>query len=118
MLRQFGRCSLLWTVAALAVSQGAGAQHAPALDYPPPVRGNTVDDYHGTSVPDPYRGMEELDSAATRAWVASEAQLTDRYLDALPGHDRLQSRLLQVFNYKPFGVAVPARGALFSTPHT
>jgi len=108
----------LWILAVLAVSQAAGAQHAQSFAYPPAVRGDAVDDYHGTSVPDPYRGMEELDSAATRAWVASEAQLTDRYLDALPGRDRLQSRLAKLFNYERFGVPFQAQGRYFYTRNT
>jgi prolyl oligopeptidase len=106
---------MLAMVELLAVSQGAGAQHSRSFDYPPAVRGSTVDDYHGTSVPDPYRSMEELDSAATRAWVASESQLTDRYIGALPGRDRLRLRLAKLFNYERFGVPFQAHGRYFYT---
>ena len=115
MLRQPGRCSVVWIFAVLAVSQGAGAQGPRTFDYPPAVRGSTVDDYHGTSVPDPYRSMEELDSAATHAWVASESQLTDRYISALPGRERLRVRLAKLFNYERFGVPFQAHGRYFYT---
>jgi prolyl oligopeptidase len=115
MLRQRGRCSVVWIFAVLAVSQGAGAQGPRTFDYPPAVRGSTVDDYHGTSVPDPYRSMEELDSAATHAWVASESQLTDRYISALPGRERLRVRLAKLFNYERFGVPFQAHGRYFYT---
>jgi prolyl oligopeptidase len=115
MLRQPGRCSVVWIFAVLAVSQGAGAQDPRTFDYPPAVRGSTVDDYHGTSVPDPYRSMEELDSAATHAWVASESQLTDRYISALPGRERLRVRLAKLFNYERFGVPFQAHGRYFYT---
>ncbi len=83
------------------------------LTYPAPARGTTIDDYHGTRVPDPYRGLEDLDSLATRAWVGAEAQLTDRYLAKLPDRDRLRSRLATLFNYERFGVPFQAHGRYF-----
>jgi prolyl oligopeptidase len=83
------------------------------LDYPVPVRAPTIDDYHGTRVPDPYRGLEDLDSAATRAWVTAESRLTDRYLARLPDRDRLRSRLTSLFNYERFGVPFQARERYF-----
>ena len=86
-----------------------------AFDYPPAARGTTVDDYHGTLVPDPYRGLEDLDSAATRAWVGAEAKLTDRYLAALPRRDALRSRLAKLYDYERFGVPFLAHGRIFYT---
>jgi prolyl oligopeptidase len=75
-----------------------------ALSYPTPPRDAIVDDYHGTPVPDPYRGLEDLDSPATRAWVAAEARLTTRYLTTLPNRGRLRSRLAKLFDYERFGL--------------
>ncbi len=98
-----------------ALGGGAAAQSPPGLAYPPAVRGTTVDDYHGTLVPDPYRGLEDLDSTATRAWVDAEAKLTDRYLAALPGRDALRSRLEKLYDYERFGVPFVARGRVFFT---
>ena len=83
------------------------------LDYPAAMRGSTVDDYPGVRVPDPYRGLEDIDSAATRAWVRAEGELTDRYLAALPQRDRLRSRLAKLFNYERFGVPFQASGHYF-----
>lgn len=97
----------------LALSQRAGAQLAQHLDYPPASRGTTIDDYHGTSVPDPYRGLEHLDSAATRGWIAAESQLTDRYLATLPGRAELRSRLTKLFDYERFGIPFHAHGRTF-----
>jgi prolyl oligopeptidase len=87
--------------------------YSETLEYPAPARGTAVDDYHGTRVPDPYRGLEDLDSPATRAWVGAEAQLTDRFLAKLPDRDRLRARLATLFDYERFGVPFKARGRYF-----
>src|SRR4051794_35755592 len=47
----------------------AGARR---LAYPPARRLEHVDLLHGVPVADPYRWLEDLDSAETRAWVAAE----------------------------------------------
>ncbi len=98
-----------------ALGGRAGGQSPPDLEYPPAVRGTAVDDYRGTLVPDPYRGLEDLDSTATRAWVELEAKLTDRYLAALPGRDALRSRLAKLYDYERFGVPFLAHGRVFYT---
>ena len=43
-----------------------------------------VDDYHGTKVADPYRPLEDPDSAPTRAWIEAENKLTFGYLEEIP----------------------------------
>jgi prolyl oligopeptidase len=80
------------------------AHVAPGLSYPPTAKGDVVDDYHGTSVADPYRWLENADSAETRAWVEAQNQLTFGYLEKLPARARLQQRLTQLWNYEKYGV--------------
>ncbi len=109
------RSSLLVVVCVATLSFVMAAPAPKRLDYPRPVRGDTVDNYHGTMVPDPYRGLEDLDSAATRSWVAAQAQLTNSYLAALPGRERLRSRLSQLVNYERFGAPFQAGGKYFYT---
>jgi prolyl oligopeptidase len=82
--------------------------HAPSkISYPESPRGDQVDDYHGVRVADPYRWLEDLDSDATRAWVAAENRVTSSYLAALPARPALEQRLTELWNYERFGV--PAR---------
>jgi prolyl oligopeptidase len=52
------------------------AEAAKAYAYPPAAKGDVVDDYNGTRVPDPYRWLEKADDPATTAWVAAENSLT------------------------------------------
>ena len=53
------------------------------LKYPSPRKGNTVDTYFGTKVPDPYRWMEDLNSPEVKQWVEAENTVTFKYLDSL-----------------------------------
>ena len=52
--------------------------------YPEAPRSDTVDDYHGTKVADPYRPLEDPDAPATRAWVEAENKVTFRFLESIP----------------------------------
>ena len=69
-------------------AEDSSANSEDPLNYPPARRDSHVDDYHGEKVADPYRWMEELDSAETKAWVKAEAELTDSYLEKIPARKR------------------------------
>ena len=78
----------------------------PKLQYPPIARGDVVDEYHGTRVPDPYRGFEDPNAQSTRDWVAAENALAQPYLERLPQRAWLGERLKQLWNYDRFGTPV------------
>ena len=61
-----------------------------------------TDDYHGTKVADPYRWLEDLDSADTRAWIDAQNKVTFDYLGKIAGRDRLKQRLTQLWNYERY----------------
>src|SRR4051812_18786816 len=81
----------------------AAAQNVP-MDYPPAPRGDHVDVYHGTKVPDPYRWLEDLDSPQTTAWVEAENKLTFGFLETLPQRTAFRERLTKLWNYERIGV--------------
>ncbi|MFM8337181.1 MAG: S9 family peptidase, partial [Opitutaceae bacterium] len=83
--------------------------------YPPSKAGSVVDDYHGTRVPDPYRWLEELDSAETTAWVAAQNRLTQGFLGSLPGVAAFRERLTKLWNYPRAGVPFREGGRTFFT---
>jgi prolyl oligopeptidase len=72
---------------------------SPAWHYPPAPRGGVVDDYFGTKVADPYRWLEDLDSPATRDWVAAENKLTLEFLRRLPQRAAFNARLTAWWDY-------------------
>jgi prolyl oligopeptidase len=69
------------------------------LRYPQPRKADVVDSYFGTPVEDPYRWMEDLNSAEVKQWVDAENAVTFKYLDALPLRDQLKTRITELWNY-------------------
>ncbi|QNH61985.1 prolyl oligopeptidase family serine peptidase [Hymenobacter sediminicola] len=74
------------------------------LKYPDTKKVDQKDDYFGTSVADPYRWLEDLDSPETKAWVAAENKVTFDYLGKIPFHGQIQERLTKLWNYEKFGI--------------
>jgi len=72
------------------------------LDYPQTRKDDQVDDYHGTKVPDPYRWLEDDNSAETAKWVEAENRVTFGYLEKIPYRAQVRARLEQLFNYPKY----------------
>jgi prolyl oligopeptidase len=89
-----------------------------ALTYPTSARADVVDDYHGTKVSDPYRWLEDLDSAAVAEWVAAQNAVTDAYLASLPLRSALTARLTELWDYTRVGLPVVESGQLFYARNT
>jgi prolyl oligopeptidase len=85
------------------------------LNYPAAQRGDVVDDYFGTKVPDPYRGFEQLDSEQTKQWVNAENALTRPILEKLPTREWVKQRLTQLWAYERYGVAHKAGSHYYFT---
>ncbi len=82
---------------ALIASMVVSAQ---GLQYPKTAKGNTVDNYFGVKVADPYRWLENDTSAQTAAWVKAENQVTNAYLQKIPFRGKLLNRLTELANYE------------------
>lgn len=88
---------------------------AQQLDYPQTRMTDQVDDYHGTKVVDPYRWLEDDNSAETAKWVEAENKLTFAYLDKIPYRADVKKRLEQLYNYPKFTPPFQKGGLLFYT---
>ena len=60
------------------------------------------DDYHGTSIADPYRWLEDDHSDETKSWVKAQNQLTNKYLDHIPFREDVKNRLTGLWNYEKY----------------
>ena len=85
------------------------------LVYPITARGNVSDDYNGKKVDDPFRWLEDLNSQATRDWVAAQNRVAEPRLASLPQRAWVKQRLLQLWSYERFNTPVKEGGRYFFT---
>lgn len=72
----------------------------PKLKYPASRNSGQADEFFGIRVADPYRWLEDADSAETRAWIEAQNKLTFAYLDGIPERARIKKRLTQIWDYE------------------
>lgn len=100
------------TIAALAAGALTWAAAASA-DYPKTPAVEQRDKYFGTEVADPYRWLEEETSGEVKAWVGAQNSLALPQLKELPGWDRLNSWLTELWQYERYTVPFKKAGRYF-----
>jgi len=83
------------------------------LTYPVAKTVDQRDDYHGTVVADPYRWLEDVDSAETHAWVEAENEVTFGFLDGIPQRDTFRERLTEIWDYTRYSAPFKKAGRTF-----
>lgn len=73
------------------------------LNYPETKKVDTVTNYFGTEVKDPYRWLEDDRSKETEEWVKAENAVTFDYLAKIPYRKELNKRLTELWNYEKLG---------------
>lgn len=73
---------------------------AQSIVYPVTEKGDVVDTYFGTAVPDPYRWLEDDLSEQTAKWVVMQNEVTFGYLDKIPFRKKVQDRITRLWNYE------------------
>jgi prolyl oligopeptidase len=96
---------VLWGCGAAAVGSAAGP-----LAYPAARRANVVEVLHGERVADPYRWLEDLGAAETRAWVAAERAVTRRWFEGVPSRARIARELAAARDFERTAFAPKKRG--------
>ncbi|HEY2414003.1 MAG TPA: prolyl oligopeptidase family serine peptidase [Pirellulaceae bacterium] len=125
------RLLIYWGLAAVVVASASAAPrrryHAPVyapppaqfqamrLTYPQTKKVDHVDDYHGTQVADPYRWLEDLDSAETKKWVEDQNKVTFSWLAQVPARETIRQRLTTLWNYERYGLPHKKGGRYFYT---
>src|SRR6476660_6277700 len=97
----------------LALAATVNAQTPSRLAYPVAAKGTQVDDYHGTSIADPYRWLENTDSPETKAWVEAENRVSFSYLAAIPERNAIRDRLTKLWDYPKYFAPTKTGDLLF-----
>ncbi|ARU39697.1 hypothetical protein CCB80_00480 [Armatimonadetes bacterium Uphvl-Ar1] len=75
--------------------------------YPPTKTVNHTDTYHGITVADPYRWLEQpITTPEVKAWADAQNELTNRFLNQIPNRKPLLDELLRRVNYERFDIPV------------
>ena len=111
------RLPVLALLLSFARTMSAQTTSAP-LAYPAAARGTQVDDYHGTSIADPYRWLEDVDAPATKAWVEAQNGLTDSFLATIPERPAIKARLTALWNYARYSAPFKENGRYFYFQNT
>src|ERR1700733_11318954 len=65
-----------------------------SVQAPPPTPVEPVTEIlHGVQISDPYRWLEEQNSARTREWLEEQAAYTRAYFAAIPDRERIRARV-------------------------
>jgi prolyl oligopeptidase len=75
---------------------------AQKLEYPQTKKVEQTDNYHGTKIADPYRWLEDDNSAETKAWVEAQNKVTFAYLNRIPEREQIKKRLTELWNYEKY----------------
>ena len=101
---------------AFGVSQAAdpaACTSGSALTYPVTAKVAQSDNYHGTTVADPYRWLEDANSAETKGWVDAQNAVTQAYLGQIPQREAIRQRLTKLWNYERY--SVPSAASVFGS---
>ncbi|MFM8430522.1 MAG: S9 family peptidase, partial [Holophagaceae bacterium] len=67
--------------------------------YPKATRSSFVETYFDKTVPDPYRWMEDTQSAELKTWIEEQNKLSNLYFSSIPQRAAIKNRLLALSNY-------------------
>jgi prolyl oligopeptidase len=81
--------------------------------FPETRRDDIVEVLHGTTIPDPYRWLEDPDSAETAEWVKRQNEFTAAYLESLPDRPWFLATMQQVMRQPRAGVPFKRAGHYF-----
>jgi len=84
----------------LALTSALSAQTP--LTYPTTRKADVVDDFFGTKVPDPYRWLEDDNSAETKAWVEAQNKVATGYLEQIPQRAKIRERITKLWDFEKY----------------
>jgi prolyl oligopeptidase len=103
----------MMTGVVILASMASGIATAQGLQYPKARVSDQKDVYFGTTVADPYRWMEDVDSAEVKQWVDAENALTQSFLSDVPQRAKIHARLMELNDFERFGAPEKENGRYF-----
>ena len=100
-------CLAVICIQAVAVAQNT--------QYPAAKRGPVTDNYHGTVVADPYRWMEDMESAETRQWIDQQEALLESYVEDVNLRSAIRDRILAIRAVPQMSTPAVKNGRYFYT---
>ncbi|MFT5587930.1 MAG: prolyl oligopeptidase [Bradyrhizobium sp.] len=113
MIRPLGHAAVLMSAMTLQAAIGQQCPAGAPVTYPVSKLVDQVDDYHGVKVADPYRWLEDSNSAATQDWITAQNALTQSYLSGIPARSAIRERLTTLWNYERYSVPFRESGRYF-----
>lgn len=77
-----------------------------SFNYPTTTEIEQTDIYHGVTVKDPYRWLEDPDSPETKAWVEAQNEVTFRFLEQISERETIKERLTELWDYEKYGIPI------------
>ena len=105
--------SLAASAVLVALVAGASFAQSEGWKYPPAKTVDQVDDYHGVKVADPYRWLEDPDSAESRQWIDAQNYLTEGYIRGVPERQAIIDRITKLWNFEKYGTPSKQGGRYF-----
>jgi len=88
------------TLSVIACKQEPKPEVDMTVKYPETKKVDTITTYFGSTVPDPYRWLEDDNSEETKAWVKAQNEVTFSYLKKIPFRNKIKERMEKIWNYE------------------
>ena len=84
------------------------------IDYPLSNKSSVVDDYHGYLIKDPYRDLENLDSADTKLWIRNQNIFSQSFLKQINQQQEFKQILENIFDKESQSIPFRKKTKYFS----
>lgn len=83
------------------------------IEYPMTKQTDTIDNYFGHEISDPFRWLEDDMSTETADWVAQQNLVTQNYLAQIPYRQKINQRITKIWDYPKISAPFKSGGHWF-----
>ncbi|MBI4244286.1 MAG: hypothetical protein HY606_09380, partial [Planctomycetes bacterium] len=81
--------------------------------YPKAKKGSNTDEYHGTTIKDPYRWLENLHAGETKKWVNQQIKLSEKHIEQGNLKQDIKTRLTELIETQRYQTPVKRQNRYF-----